>query len=142
MHPSPVNEQTDLLGTANSKPSGYQTTPQGSPPKNESVPPVPTNAITNAISTFAIVALFIIFVTSQIGSDTTPQADLGWENLRPAETCLRHGTRVYTARLPYISRWYDRMSMCRENKAEIHGRLMKPDYCEDKVSHQIDYTLA
>lgn len=139
--PSPINEQASLLGTANSKPPGYQTVPQGLSPKDENVPPAPdafVGAITFAVS---MVVLLIIFGLSQSGWDPTSQADLRWEDLHPAETCLRHGTRVYTARLPYISRWYDRMSMCHENKADIHGRLMKPDYCEDKVSHQIGYTL-
>lgn len=62
------------------------------------------------------------------------RAGLRWETLVPDERCMKYGTREYTARLSNIPQGYNKMQGCRETEAEIHGNLIKPDYCEDQVS--------
>ncbi|KAF9461015.1 hypothetical protein BDZ94DRAFT_1168507 [Collybia nuda] len=62
------------------------------------------------------------------------RAGMHWEDLIPSQRCLSHGTREYTAKLVGIPWGYNYLSTCRETEAEIHGRSIRPQSCEERGS--------
>lgn len=59
-----------------------------------------------------------------------------WESLKGGEHCLRYATREYTARLLTNAIGQEAMKACKETPAEIHGRLVQTDFCQDLVRFQ------
>lgn len=58
------------------------------------------------------------------------KARMRWAKPQPDPQCLRYGTRVWTAKLENIPANYNPATACYETKALIHGRSLKPDFCE------------
>ncbi|KAG2014386.1 hypothetical protein CC2G_011209 [Coprinopsis cinerea AmutBmut pab1-1] len=85
-------------------------------------------AIRRAISLLSLPNGFSTAVTTPFeDEDGQPY----WENLRPAEHCLRYATRDYTALLTGIPYGPSAVAACRETKVEIHGEELLPDFCQD-----------
>lgn len=62
--------------------------------------------------------------------------EYAWDNIKPGEHCLRYATREYTARLLHVSGSSspsEAMRACKETTIEIHGKVMKTDWCLDLV---------
>ena len=70
---------------------------------------------------------------------TVPPA---WEGLKCGEHCLRYATREYTARLMTNAIGQEAMRACKETPAEIHGRLLLTDFCQDLVRFWTWYFLV
>ncbi|KAJ7913461.1 hypothetical protein B0H13DRAFT_493931 [Mycena leptocephala] len=66
--------------------------------------------------------------------DARVRAKFRWEDLTPAQRCLRHNARGYTARLANVPRSYDPVQACNETAIEIPGVKIKgrPLKCEDR----------
>jgi len=63
------------------------------------------------------------------GAKETPT----WDNLQPAQQCLRYGMREYTAQIINVPADSDAMETCNATVAELHGRkICHPHSCEDK----------
>lgn len=78
--------------------------------------------------------LFIPF--TRILEDLESESKYGWDSLRRGGNCLRYSTREYTARLVQLSgpsNLTEAMSTCRDLPIEIHGQLLKSDWCQDLV---------
>ncbi|KAJ7147918.1 hypothetical protein C8R43DRAFT_525590 [Mycena crocata] len=61
------------------------------------------------------------------------RAGFAWDDLKAEQHCLRHGTRLYSARLTNVPREYNPIQACTETAIEIHGsKLPKPVRCEDR----------
>ncbi|EDR05326.1 uncharacterized protein LACBIDRAFT_329727 [Laccaria bicolor S238N-H82] len=52
--------------------------------------------------------------------------------LESSQHCEWYGTRKYWAKMGPLVGGYDPMKACWTSEIEIHGRKMKPTYCEDK----------
>ena len=61
------------------------------------------------------------------------RAQIHWLALESSPNCERYGTRKYWAKMGPLVGGYDPMKACWTSEIEIHGRKMKPTYCEDKV---------
>ena len=61
------------------------------------------------------------------------RAQIHWLALESSQHCERYGTRKYWAKMGPLADDYDPMKACWTAEIEIHGRKMKPTYCEDKV---------
>ena len=61
------------------------------------------------------------------------RAQIHWLALESSQHCERYGTRKYWAKMGPLVGGYDPMKACWTSEIEIHGRKMKPTYCEDKV---------
>jgi len=62
------------------------------------------------------------------------ESGYGWDTIRPGEHCLRYSTREYTSRLLLLQGTHNStaaMKACREIPVEIHGRLLKSNWCLD-----------
>ncbi|KDR71122.1 hypothetical protein GALMADRAFT_144187 [Galerina marginata CBS 339.88] len=60
-----------------------------------------------------------------------PANEASWEGLKGGEHCLRYLTREYTAKLVGGAVGQDMMKLCKDTPAEIHGRLLFTDFCQD-----------
>ncbi|KAJ7646517.1 hypothetical protein FB45DRAFT_890666 [Roridomyces roridus] len=61
------------------------------------------------------------------------RAAFAWDGIVAGRTCLRYGTRQYTARIVNIPREYDPLKACSETEVDIHGvKMASPHWCEDR----------
>ena len=70
------------------------------------------------------------------------RAGIHWLELVRAPHCIKYGTREYRAKLGPVSGGFDQLKACRETGIEIHGRMMKPNRCDDMVCCQFVFNLT
>lgn len=59
------------------------------------------------------------------------RAGIYWLELVRAPHCTKYGTREYRAKLGPVGWGVDQLKACRETEIEIHGRMIKPNRCDD-----------